>query len=147
MRLALRLYRLEVETLDALSAPLTLQQYRILDRVNSGIASMSGLAQCARRQPPTISKSVDSLVLRGLLMRGPSERDRRVALLALTPTGKGLLAEATKTVGELEVWMGAILLSIARRQDVVVAAETLYESAEERLRTPGNGQAGVPHHK
>jgi DNA-binding MarR family transcriptional regulator len=105
LRLGSRLHRLYAETIEGLSTPLSVQQYRILDRVGLGVSSLSQLAELARRQPPTISKSVDSLVRQGLLTRAEAAADRRATALSLTPRGAALLREAHEKLDRLGGWL------------------------------------------
>ena len=107
IRLGSRLHRLYAETIESLSVPLSVQQYRILDRVGAGVTSLSRLAELARRQPPTISKSVDSLVRQGLLTRAEAATDRRATALSLTPQGAALLREAHEALDRLARWLVA----------------------------------------
>jgi DNA-binding MarR family transcriptional regulator len=144
LRLGMRLYRLEVEALESLSVPLSVRQYRILDRVDHEIASMTQLAALARRQLPTISKSVDSLVRQGLLARRTSPTDRRVASLELTPAGAKVLREARRALASLATWVGDNLTLEAAPDRIVEAADRLYEAAESRLRAETtNGRAAT----
>jgi DNA-binding MarR family transcriptional regulator len=105
LRLGSRLHRLYAETIESLSTPLSVPQYRILDRVGLGVSSLSQLAELARRQPPTISKSVDSLVRQGLLTRAEAATDRRATALSLTPRGAALLREAHGELDRLGRWL------------------------------------------
>ncbi len=105
IRLGSRLHRLYAETIEALSTPLSVQQYRILDRVGLGVSSLGQLAELARRQPPTISKSVDSLVRQGLVTRAEGATDRRATALSLTPRGAALLREAHGELDRLARWL------------------------------------------
>jgi DNA-binding MarR family transcriptional regulator len=89
-----RLYRVQEEELSALSSPLSVRQFRILDRVERGLVALSMHAEVTARRPSTISKSADSLVRRGLLTRTRADEDRRVVILGLTYSGKRLLREA-----------------------------------------------------
>ena len=100
-----RLHRLYAETIESLSVPLSVPQYRILERVGLGVCSLSQLAELARRQPPTISKSVDSLVRQGLLTRAEAAADRRATALSLTPRGAALLREAHEELDRLGGWL------------------------------------------
>jgi DNA-binding MarR family transcriptional regulator len=99
------LLRLYAETIESLSTPLSVPQYRILERVGLGVSSLSQLAELARRQPPTISKSVDSLVRQGLLTRAEAATDRRATALSLTPRGAALLREAHEELDRLGSWL------------------------------------------
>ena len=105
LRLGSRLHRLYAETIESLSTPLSVPQYRILERVGLGVSSLSQLAELARRQPPTISKSVDSLVRQGLLTRAEAATDRRATALSLTPRGAALLREAHEELDRLGGWL------------------------------------------
>lgn len=102
LHLGTRLYRLQVEALESLTTPLSVRQYRILERVDAGITSQGTLAELARRKPPTISRSVDSLVRQGMLTRSQSAEDRRAVSLALTSTGRQVLKRARKVLRQLE---------------------------------------------
>lgn len=101
LRLGARLDRLQVENLDALSIPLSMRQFRILERIHDGVTSVRLLAELANRQPSTISKSVDSLVRQGLVTRVEAAEDRRVIKLALTDSGLALWTEAREAADDL----------------------------------------------
>lgn len=105
IRLGSRVHRLQVERLAALTTPLSVRQFRILDRVDRGNTSLGRLAKLARRRPSTISKSADSLVRHGLLTRTEAAEDRRIMVLALTPAGAALLGEAREAISELARWL------------------------------------------
>lgn len=94
LRLGRRLYRIQEEELARLHHPLSVMQYRILDRVDQGILALGMQAEAAARRPSTISKSVDSLVRRGLLTRTRPNADRRTVILGLTGAGSEVLIEA-----------------------------------------------------
>jgi MarR family transcriptional regulator for hemolysin len=142
LRLGSRLHRLYAETIEGLSTPLSVQQYRILDRVGLGVSSLSQLAELARRQPPTISKSVDSLVRQGLLTRAEAATDRRATALSLTPRGAALLREAHEELDRLGRWL--VAAAAADPEDLSDFAAGLYDKTEAELdlliearRTPG----------
>jgi DNA-binding MarR family transcriptional regulator len=107
LRLSSRIYRLQAEGLEGLSTPLSLSQFRILDRVDRGITTLGRLAELARRRPSTISKSADSLVRQGLLTRTEAAEDRRNMVLCLTPEGAVLLADARAAMTQLAVWLAS----------------------------------------
>jgi DNA-binding MarR family transcriptional regulator len=142
LRLGSRLHRLYAETIEGLSTPLSVQQYRILDRVGLGVTSLGQLAELARRQPPTISKSVDSLVRQGLLTRAEAATDRRATALSLTPKGAALLREAHEALDRLARWL--VAAAAADPERVAAFAVGLYDKTETELdllvearRTPG----------
>lgn len=130
----MRLYRLEVEALESVSVPLSVRQYRILDRVDRQITSMTQLAALARRQLPTISRSVDSLVRQGLLARHPSPVDRRVAALELTPVGQKILEEARTALQLLATWVGDSFDLGVDPDRLAEAVDALYVTTQGQLR-------------
>ncbi|MGH3207722.1 MAG: MarR family winged helix-turn-helix transcriptional regulator [Trebonia sp.] len=142
VRLGSRLHRLYAETIEGLSVPLSVQQYRILDRVGLGVSTLGQLAELARRQPPTISKSVDGLVRQGLLTRAEAATDRRATALSLTPAGAALLREAHRELDRLGRWLAEA--SAADPEWLTAFADGLYGKTEAELdllvearRTPG----------
>ncbi len=136
LRLGSRLHRLYAETIEGLSTPLSVPQYRILERVGRGVASPGQLAELARRQPPTISKSVDSLVRQGLLARAEAATDRRATALSLTPKGAALLREAHEELDRLARWLAgaaADLGDVGDPRNLAAFAAALYDQTESEL--------------
>ncbi len=134
IRLGSRLHRLQVEVLERLSTPLSIRQYRILVRVDQGISSLSLLAEQARRQRSTVSKSADSLVRQGLLTRTEAVEDRRSVVLALTPAGLALLSEAKSASEQLAVWL--VQAADISPEPLGSLADQLYEATEAIVDTP-----------
>jgi DNA-binding MarR family transcriptional regulator len=95
-----RLTRLQTELLADLSQPLTIRQYRILSRVDSGNTSLTALAKLAHRNPSTMSESVDKMVNQGLLTRQVSRTSRRTMALSLTRSGKAALAAGSRALAK-----------------------------------------------
>lgn len=95
-----RLTRLQTELLAGLDQPLTIRQYRILSRVDSGHTSLTALCKLAHRNPSTMSESVDKLVNQGLLTRRPSDTSRRTMVLALTRSGRAALAAGDRSLAK-----------------------------------------------
>ena len=93
-----RLTRLQTELLASLDPPLTIRQYRILSRVDSGYTSLTALCKLAHRNPSTMSQSVDKLVQMGLLTRGTAEHSRRTMRLALTARGREVQAAGSRAL-------------------------------------------------
>jgi DNA-binding MarR family transcriptional regulator len=136
LRLGSRLHRLYAETIEGLSVPLSVPQYRILERVGLGVASLGQLAELARRQPPTISKSVDSLVRQGLLTRAEAATDRRATALSLTPRGAALLREAHAELDRLARWLAGAATDLGDVGDpgsLAAFAAGLYDQTEAEL--------------
>lgn len=135
LRLSARLYRLQAEALEGLDDPLTLQQYRLLDRAEHGVRSLGEHAWLAKRRPSTISKSADSLVCRGLLLRAEAPEDRRATCLSLTPRGLEALRSARSALDKLACWLAAGMDPEALSQ-ALDGATRLYERAGTRIRSP-----------
>lgn len=95
-----RLTRLQTEILAGLPQPLTIRQYRILSRVDSGHTSLTALCKLAHRNPSTMSESVDKMVGQGLLRRGVSDTSRRTMALALTRSGRAALAAGNRSLAK-----------------------------------------------
>jgi DNA-binding MarR family transcriptional regulator len=93
-----RLTRLQTELLASLDPPLTIRQYRILSRVDSGYTSLTALCKLAHRNPSTMSQSVDKLVQLGLLTRGTAEHSRRTMHLELTSRGREVQAASSRAL-------------------------------------------------
>lgn len=93
-----RITRLQTELLASLDPSLTIRQYRILSRVDSGYTSLTALCKLAHRNPSTMSQSVDKLVQMGLLTRGTAEHSRRTMHLALTSRGHEVLTASSRTL-------------------------------------------------
>jgi DNA-binding MarR family transcriptional regulator len=82
--------------------------------VRDGRLTLRQLAEAERVQPPTITRIVDLLEQKGLATRVPSEEDRRVAYVDVTPAGRTLVE------------------SIRRRRDAYLAQRLRTFSADER---------------
>jgi DNA-binding MarR family transcriptional regulator len=60
----------------------------------NGPLTIGALAEHERVAPPTISRVVDKLVDLGLVERHATPRDRRVTIIAISPAGLALMANA-----------------------------------------------------
>lgn len=81
-------------------APLeiTPAQYRLLVQLAQGAEASSSLAKKLAVSPPSVTTVVDGLVQRGAVERTPSIEDRRRISLALTDSGRELVARAEHAV-------------------------------------------------
>jgi DNA-binding MarR family transcriptional regulator len=131
IQLGSRVHRLYMECLAALTTPLSVRQFRILDRVDHGNTSLGQLARLARRRPSTMSKSADSLVRQGLLTRTEDVEDRRIMVLALTPAGSALLGEAREAMSELARWL--VSASGMDTASLAVFIDDFYEQTEHAM--------------
>ena len=79
----------------------------ILARLSMGACSLTELAQHQAVRLPTMSKSIALLVARGWVKRSTPADNRRQAMVALTPAGRGVFAamkrDSTKHVAGLLV--------------------------------------------
>lgn len=75
------------------SAELGYAQYHLLfGLAERGVLSASELAGLAEVSPATATQMLDGLAAGGLVERLRSDRDRRLVLVSLTPTGAALVA-------------------------------------------------------
>jgi DNA-binding MarR family transcriptional regulator len=70
---------------------MTEEQFQILRRIRKGSSSVSALAEAGQISRSTVSKTVDTIVRRGLVTRSQDLNDRRNIPLALTNEGQRVL--------------------------------------------------------
>ena len=87
-----------------------MSQWSTLKRIDRSPCTMSELARYKGVGLPTISKSVDMLVRRGLVDRWVDKADRRQTLVRLTPAGRRLLRSCRRA---LEAFLDRRLASLA----------------------------------
>jgi DNA-binding MarR family transcriptional regulator len=99
-------------------------QMRIMYLIDDGERTTSDLAARQRVSVPTVSRQVDCLVSKGLLLRNRDGNDRRILLLQLTPDGKQLLDTLTENTRQ---WLGQRIESLdeGEIQDISSALELL----------------------
>ena len=110
MRLARRI-RLERSTED-----LSLNQLVVLGTLRrSGELTLGELAAVERVKPPSITRTVNSLVEAGLVVRRPNSTDGRLVMVDLTPQARELLDEESR---RRDLWLAQRLdeLATADRQ-------------------------------
>ena len=111
------LVRLETRLYNALDARLKaehnlpLGQFEFLRFLASrGTARVYDLAHQMAITVGATSKAVDRLEAAGRCRRTANPDDRRSSLVAVTPEGERILAEATPTVeAELQTWVGSVV--------------------------------------
>ena len=79
-------------------AGLTMAQYRALSQLDEGPEASSSLAAKLAVSRPSVTTVVDGLVERGLVDRGSTAADRRSVSVALTDSGRRVLAQADEAV-------------------------------------------------
>jgi DNA-binding MarR family transcriptional regulator len=87
MRLARRLRQMQDDSLDL--NPNQLSAMAVL--LNSGDQLMGELAALERVRPPSMTRVVNSLEVRGYVARRPDPRDHRQCLVTLTDSGRQVL--------------------------------------------------------
>ena len=70
---------------------ITVGQFHILRRIRQGADSVSKLADDRHTSRPAISRSVDALVNKGLVVRTQNPTDRRNVQLSLTAEGQSMM--------------------------------------------------------
>ncbi|MFN2462893.1 MAG: MarR family winged helix-turn-helix transcriptional regulator [Candidatus Dormibacteria bacterium] len=82
-----------------LSVPLTMGQFRTLRHLAAGYHTPADLATHLSVTAPTITRLVDGLERRGLVVRGSLASDRRQVRLELTDAGRAVLREFQRKAG------------------------------------------------
>jgi len=115
------------EASEGNAAELSVLQFRTLSYLsrNDG-AALGEIAGTFDLSPPTLSKTVDGLVRRGLVRRASPDEDRRRLSLSLTREGRDLTAQVRRRIqGRLAVRFDE--LSAAQRSTVHEALQALTE--------------------
>ncbi|MBI9045278.1 MAG: MarR family transcriptional regulator [Anaerolineaceae bacterium] len=114
-----RLHSVVLEKFD-----ITFDQFHTLRRINHGHDSVSKLANDKRISRPAISRSVDTLVNKGLVTRTTNPDDRRQIALAPSEKGSDLLE---KIFEGNRVWMAKQFAEIQNEdlEKIIQAFETL----------------------
>lgn len=87
LRLARRLRQMRADDLELTGSQLSAMG----SLLNHGDQLMGELAGLERIQPPSMTRIVNGLQERGMVVRKPSERDRRECVVALTTAGRDVL--------------------------------------------------------
>ncbi len=93
--------------------------------------SQKQLADLLGVEGPTIVAMVDRLVTAGLVLRAPSELDRRVKLIRLTDAGRGMYAKVKQRADEFRASLMAGVDPAA-----LAAATALLETLQVRIEGP-----------
>ena len=103
---------------------ITVGQFHILRRIWQGADSVSKLADDRHTSRPAISRSVDVLVNKGLVLRTQNPADRRNVQLSLTVEGQCVM---DALFGNTRLWM-AEKLSVLRDEEfeaILIAGDAL----------------------
>lgn len=100
---------------------LTIAQYSALQSLDgAGAMTPRELADAERVQPPTMTRIVARLEERDLIQRTPHPTDGRQVILALSPTGRDLLAAYRRSRDE---WLAQRLAGLtAEERDILLRA-------------------------
>lgn len=123
-------------SLAAAGDEVTLPQYRALVVLAArGPHGTAELAAALAVTPSTATRMCDRLVHKGLVRRHRSSRDRRAVRIALTPTGRELVAEVTRRRrAELSRLLGALPTA---EHAPVIAAFRAFAAAAGEIPQPG----------
>ena len=94
-----RLYRVLRAALDEDPALPSLEQLRVMTRIDAGLENPSALAAARQLRMSAITPLIDALEGRGWVTRGPDPDDRRRVRLALTATGRRAMRAARGQAG------------------------------------------------
>jgi DNA-binding MarR family transcriptional regulator len=86
-----RLYRLLRTALDAEPGAASLEQLRVMSRIDGGLHHVSALAAARQMRMSAITAIIDVLAERGWVVRLPDATDRRRTFVELTEDGRGAL--------------------------------------------------------
>ena len=115
---------------------LTMRQFAILRSVKNGRKSVSELAERGHTSRPAISRSVDTMVNKGLITRVQDPDDRRYVELTLTEDGERLFKTLT---AEIREWMSLRLGELSEEQlNMITKALELLSTALEDQESPNN---------
>lgn len=87
-----RLYRLLRTALDEEPGTVSLEQLRVMKRIDEGLHNVSTLALVRQMRMSAITAILDVLVARGWVVREPDPDDRRRTHVDLTDSGREALA-------------------------------------------------------
>src|SRR4051794_10347566 len=88
------MHRIRLEMRTGATDELSVPQFRVLACIYRELRQASEIARHLGVSAPAVSKMLDLLVERGLVLKSSETRDRRQTALALTPDGERLLKRA-----------------------------------------------------
>lgn len=109
--------RVRFESTDALPP----HQFSVLVRLEDVPRTAGELADIEKVSAPSMSRTVASLVERGLVARQPDPTDGRQVILSLSPQGAAMLSHIRRRRDE---WMATRLRSLSARDRAVLAQAT-----------------------
>jgi DNA-binding MarR family transcriptional regulator len=124
-----RLYRLLRTALDDEGLP-SLEQLRVLHRIDTGILNVSGLAAARQMRQSAITAIVDVLETKRWVVRERDPSDGRRTTLVMTSAGRAALRDGRRATGHR---MAEILELVDVRDGVLGAALTALDDAVDRF--------------
>lgn len=137
-----RVSHLVRHALKRVEPSLSYAQFRVLLHIGEGRDTLSALRSPATLALSTLSEIVDGLVQRDLVVRTPSERDRRAVELTLTDAGGRVLSEARQRLDALAERLTAGV-SPAARAWLAETIAPINAAAQEAL-VEGHARGGHP---
>lgn len=102
----------------------------LLDETDKPAVSMSEIAAELAVSLPTVTGLVDRLVREGLVVRYPSDEDRRMVLVRLARSGRRVIRRVLRALDDL-VHQVLATTSEAERESLVLATERVFELARQ----------------
>ncbi len=96
-------------------------QFSVLARLDEGRRTPGQLAECERVSPPSMTRTVKSLLAAGLVTREADPDDGRQVFVVLTAAGRDVLAD---TRHARDAWMMARLEELSEADLVVLTEAT-----------------------
>jgi DNA-binding MarR family transcriptional regulator len=116
--LVMRLIRGSMQ--EAAGTDMTVSQFRILSLLASTPeATNLQIAACLNTSPPGASRQVNGMLQQKLLLRRPSEDDRRQVLISMAPAGRRVFL---KTMHYVETRLGERLYRLGPEERQILAA-------------------------
>lgn len=110
---------------------ITPSQWNSLNQLNQrGSMSQRQLAVAVRREPATITRSIDRLEKAGLVERYPDPKDRRANIIGLTDAGSALLVEVQDAVNAANKKVGGSLTP-EEANTLVALLDRIFEACKE----------------
>jgi DNA-binding MarR family transcriptional regulator len=85
-------------TLNQAGAGLTVDQWVVLDKLSEGPKSQVQVVESVYKDPPTVTRIIDLLAHKGLLVRQMDPDDRRKFRVGLTQEGESVIAQLKPVV-------------------------------------------------
>jgi len=130
-----RLYRLLRTALDVEPGSPSLEQLRVMHRIDEGLHHVSALAAARQMRMSAITAILDVLVDREWVERVPDTVDRRRTFVDLTPSGREALARGRAfTTRRMAAVLEGVPESVADAVPALMAAVAGYDARQEPAR-------------